>query len=85
MRQAIGGRPASAAERVGKRANCQVAVSDYAANDTASCPWEWQLHLPREWTNEPDRACGAGASWTWCTGRSGVSRSASWTHSPNGT
>ncbi|MEW1681881.1 transposase [Streptomyces sp. NPDC093594] len=55
MRQDIGGRDASAAEWVGKRANCQVAVSDHAANDTASGPWEGRLHLPREWTNEPDR------------------------------
>ncbi|MEU1514966.1 IS701 family transposase [Streptomyces sp. NPDC005811] len=40
---------------VGKRANCQVAVSVHAATDTASCPLEWQLYLPREWTDEPDR------------------------------
>nr|BFD87933.1 hypothetical protein StreXyl84_73340 [Streptomyces sp. Xyl84] len=40
---------------VGKRANCQVAVSVHAATDTASCPSEWQLYLPREWADEPDR------------------------------
>ncbi|MFE2071215.1 IS701 family transposase [Streptomyces sp. NPDC059467] len=40
---------------LGKRANCQVAVSVHAATDTASCPLEWQLYLPREWTDAPDR------------------------------
>ncbi|MFJ9060686.1 transposase [Streptomyces sp. NPDC102409] len=37
---------------MGKRANCQVAVSVHAATDTASCPLDWQLYLPREWTDE---------------------------------
>ncbi|MFJ2395610.1 IS701 family transposase, partial [Streptomyces sp. NPDC087843] len=45
---------------LGKRANCQVAVSVHAAGDTASCPLEWQLYLPREWTDEPDRCRRAG-------------------------
>jgi SRSO17 transposase len=45
---------------VGKRANCQVAVSVHAATDTASCPLNWQLYLPREWTDEPDRCRKAG-------------------------
>jgi SRSO17 transposase len=45
---------------VGKRANCQVAVSIHAATDTASCPLEWQLYLPREWTDEPERCRRAG-------------------------
>nr|WP_327597048.1 IS701 family transposase [Streptomyces chartreusis] len=45
---------------VGKRANCQVAVSVHAATDTASCPLEWQLYLPREWTDEPGRCRRAG-------------------------
>ncbi|MFE0522977.1 transposase [Streptomyces sp. NPDC058954] len=45
---------------VGKRANCQVAVSVHAATDTASCPLQWQLYLPREWTDEPDRCHRAG-------------------------
>ncbi|MDF3303362.1 IS701 family transposase [Streptomyces tropicalis] len=40
---------------VGKRANCQVAVSVHAATDAASCPLQWQLYLPREWAEEPDR------------------------------
>ncbi|MEU0744345.1 IS701 family transposase, partial [Streptomyces sp. NPDC006134] len=45
---------------VGKRANCQVAVSVHAATDTASCPLDWELYLPREWTEEPDRCRRAG-------------------------
>lgn len=45
---------------VGKRANCQVAVSVHAATDTASCPLNWQLYLRREWTDEPDRCRRAG-------------------------
>ncbi|MFJ6064095.1 transposase [Streptomyces tendae] len=45
---------------VGERANCQVAASVHAATDTASCPLEWQLYLPREWTDEPDRCRRAG-------------------------
>ena len=45
---------------VGKRANCQVAVSVHAATDTASCPLERQLYLPREWTGEPERCRRAG-------------------------
>ena len=34
---------------LGKRANCQVAVSVHAATDTASCPLQWRLFLPEEW------------------------------------
>ena len=45
---------------LGKRANCQVAVSVHAATDTASCPLDWQLYLPREWTDEPGRCRLAG-------------------------
>jgi hypothetical protein len=69
---------------VDKRANCQVAVGVHAATDTASCPLDWQLYLPREWTDEPDRCRRAGVLTTWCTGRIGVLRSASWTHWPRG-
>src|SRR4051794_9964818 len=32
---------------LGKRANCQVAVSVHAASDTASCPLQWRLFLPK--------------------------------------
>ncbi|MEU3662451.1 IS701 family transposase [Streptomyces sp. NPDC032940] len=45
---------------VGKRANCQVAVSVHAATDTASCPLNWDLYLPREGTDEPDRCRRVG-------------------------
>lgn len=45
---------------VGKRANCQVAVSVHAATDTASCSLDWQLYLAREWTDESDRCRRAG-------------------------
>ncbi|MGW3911977.1 IS701 family transposase [Streptomyces sp. NPDC005070] len=34
---------------LGKRANCQVAVSVHAASDTASCPLQWRLFLPQDW------------------------------------
>ncbi|WP_425587180.1 IS701 family transposase, partial [Streptomyces violaceusniger] len=40
---------------LGKRANCQVAVSVHAASDTASCPLQWRLFLPREWAADTAR------------------------------
>ncbi|WP_405771717.1 IS701 family transposase [Actinacidiphila glaucinigra] len=40
---------------LGKRANCQVAVSVHAASDTASCPLQWRLFLPQEWAADTDR------------------------------
>ncbi|WP_079163222.1 IS701 family transposase [Streptomyces canus] len=40
---------------LGKRANCQVAVSVHAASDTASCPLQWRLFLPREWAADTGR------------------------------
>ncbi|MFI6565865.1 IS701 family transposase [Streptomyces sp. NPDC050534] len=40
---------------LGKRANCQVAVSVHAASDTASCPLQWRLFLPAEWASDSDR------------------------------
>ncbi|MFF4345705.1 IS701 family transposase [Kitasatospora sp. NPDC001540] len=45
---------------LGKRANCQVAVSVHAATDSASCPLEWQLYLPREWADDLERCRRAG-------------------------
>ncbi len=45
---------------LGKRANCQVAVSVHAATDTASCPLEWELFLPEAWTSDHDRRRRAG-------------------------
>jgi SRSO17 transposase len=40
---------------LGKQANCQVAVSVHAVSDTASCPLNWWLFLPREWTDDAAR------------------------------
>ncbi|CAM5709856.1 Transposase OS=Streptomyces griseorubiginosus OX=67304 GN=AQJ54_42880 PE=4 SV=1 [Streptomyces griseorubiginosus] len=45
---------------LGKRANCQVAVSVHAATDTASCPLEWELFLPEEWAHDLLRRTAAG-------------------------
>ncbi|MFD7299311.1 IS701 family transposase, partial [Streptomyces sp. NPDC059897] len=45
---------------LGKRANCQVAVSVHAATDTASCPLEWDLFLPGEWADDARRRKAAG-------------------------
>jgi SRSO17 transposase len=40
---------------LGKQANCQVAVSVHAVSDTASCPLDWRLFLPREWADDAVR------------------------------
>ncbi|MFF0191137.1 IS701 family transposase [Streptomyces sp. NPDC005244] len=40
---------------LGKRANCQVAVSVHAASDTASCPLQWRLFLPEDWAADSHR------------------------------
>ncbi|MEU6889277.1 IS701 family transposase [Streptomyces viridosporus] len=40
---------------LGKRANCQVAVSVHAVSDAASCPLQWRLFVPREWADDPVR------------------------------
>ncbi|MFJ9084234.1 IS701 family transposase [Streptomyces sp. NPDC102384] len=45
---------------LGKRANCQVAVSVHAATDTASCPLQWALFLPEEWAGDAARRRAAG-------------------------
>ncbi|MGW0536368.1 IS701 family transposase [Streptomyces sp. NPDC003032] len=45
---------------LGKRANCQVAVSVHAATDAASCPLEWDLFLPEEWADDHQRRRRAG-------------------------
>ncbi|CAM5518651.1 hypothetical protein DF17_35485 [Streptomyces rimosus] len=58
---------------LGKRANCQVAVSVHAATDVASCPLEWELFLP-EWLslNSGREVLAAGCSAVWgLAGRSG--------------
>ncbi|MFK0113866.1 IS701 family transposase [Streptomyces sp. NPDC091217] len=40
---------------LGKRANCQIAVSVHAATDAASCPLSWRLFLPAEWASDTGR------------------------------
>lgn len=41
--------------RVGKKENCQVAVSLSVATATASLPIAWRLYLPEEWASDPER------------------------------
>jgi SRSO17 transposase len=41
--------------RVGKKENCQVAVSLSIATSSASLPIAWQLYLPEEWANDAER------------------------------
>jgi SRSO17 transposase len=45
---------------LGKRANCQVGVSVHAASDTASCPLQWRLFMPKEWASDTDRRAKTG-------------------------
>src|ERR1700760_1283478 len=45
---------------LGKRDNCQVAVSLSVANDYASLPIAYQLHLPEAWAADPIRRAKAG-------------------------
>ncbi|MFD9633913.1 IS701 family transposase, partial [Streptomyces violascens] len=40
---------------LGKRANCQVAVSVHAVTAAASCPLQWRLFLPEEWAADTER------------------------------
>ena len=40
---------------VGKKENCQVAVSLSVATATASLPLAWRLYLPEEWAENPER------------------------------
>jgi len=48
--------------RLGKTGNCQVAVSLSFANCHGSLPLAYQLYLPKEWTEDPDRCRKAGVS-----------------------
>lgn len=45
---------------LGKRANCQVAVSLHTACDAASVPISWRLFVPKEWEQDTGRRCRAG-------------------------
>src|SRR6187551_3753436 len=46
--------------QLGKRDNCQVAVSLSLANHAASLPIAWRLYLPLEWTADAKRRATAG-------------------------
>ncbi|GGY10709.1 hypothetical protein GCM10010358_74030 [Streptomyces minutiscleroticus] len=45
---------------LGKRANCQVAVSVHAVSATASCPLQWRLFLPSKWAADAGRRAKTG-------------------------
>jgi SRSO17 transposase len=45
---------------LGKRDNCQVAVSLSVANDQASLPIAWRLYLPQDWAADKKRRTAAG-------------------------
>ena len=45
---------------LGKQDNCQVAVSLSVANDQASLPIAFRLHLPEAWAEDPERRAKAG-------------------------
>ena len=46
--------------RVGKKENCQVAVSLSVATTTGSLPIAWRLYLPEDWSNDRERRQLAG-------------------------
>lgn len=46
--------------QLGKRENCQVAVSLSIANHDASLPISYRMYLPEEWANDPQRRDKAG-------------------------
>src|SRR3954447_6701181 len=46
--------------RLGKRENCQVAVTLSVANERASLPVAFELHLPEDWAGDPGRRARAG-------------------------
>ena len=46
--------------QLGKRDNCQIAVSLSLANHAASLPIAWRLYLPLEWTADAERRAAAG-------------------------
>ena len=46
--------------QLGKRDNCQIAVSLSLANHAASLPVAWRLYLPLEWTADAERCTAAG-------------------------
>ncbi|MGH9901352.1 MAG: IS701 family transposase [Pyrinomonadaceae bacterium] len=46
--------------QLGKRENCQVAVSLSVANESASLPIASDLYLPKEWATDPERRASVG-------------------------
>ena len=46
--------------QLGKRENCQTAVTLSVANATASLPVAYRLYLPRVWADDPERRAKAG-------------------------
>jgi len=46
--------------QLGKRENCQVAVSVSLANAQGSLPVAWQLYLPEDWANDTQHRAKAG-------------------------
>jgi SRSO17 transposase len=46
--------------QTGKTDNCRVAVSLSLATDANSLPLAWQLYLPAEWSEDPQRCAEAG-------------------------
>lgn len=46
--------------QLGKRANCQVAVSLSLANNFASLPVAWRLYLPQAWIGDAERRAKTG-------------------------
>jgi len=46
--------------QLGKKANCQVAVSLSVASDTASLPVAYRLFLPKDWAEDGERRAKAG-------------------------
>jgi len=46
--------------QVGERENCQVAVTLSVANEAASLPIAYRLHLPEAWASDPARRAMAG-------------------------
>jgi len=46
--------------QLGKRDNCQIAISLSLANHAASLPVAWRLYLPLEWTADTARRTAAG-------------------------
>jgi SRSO17 transposase len=45
---------------LGKRANCQVAVTLHYSSPRGHFPWAVRLHLPESWADDPQRLTAAG-------------------------